>query len=262
MPVGSTIECDACHNEAADEKVTATMPSGVELVDLGQSANCMECHQGRAHTGRLADAIGSRDVDKVYKDLSLPNIHNNAAGPTLHGTEAKGGYEYEGRAYLGRYTHASGFATCISCHDPHTLAAPVEKCRACHVEATSPAALQNIRMHKTDFDGDGDLGEGIAGEIETMQDRLLLAMRIYTIRTKEVDEVVYDGARNPFFFDSAGNEYSTWTPRLLRAAYNYRYATQGVGGYAHNGLYTIQLLYGSLNDLGVNTSAMTRPTAD
>jgi hypothetical protein len=90
----------------------------------------------------------------------------------------------------------------------------------------------------------------------------LLAMRIYTIRTKEVDEIVYDNARNPFFFDNAGNEYSTWTPRLLRAAYNYRYATLGVGAYAHNGLYTLQLLYDSLNDLGVNTSAMTRPEAE
>jgi hypothetical protein len=212
IPLGSTIECDACHNAVADQKDSATMPSGVELDDLGQSANCMACHQGRAYTGRLDDAVGRQDVDKVYKDLSLPNIHNNAAGPTQFGTEAKGGYEYEDRAYLGRYTHAPGFATCISCHDPHTLSVPVEKCRACHVEATSKAALQNIRMRRTDFDGDGDRNEGIAGEIETMQERLLLAMRIYTIRTKELDEIVYDNARNPFFFDKAGNEYSTWTP--------------------------------------------------
>jgi hypothetical protein len=262
MPLGSTIECEACHNEAASTKNTATMPSGVALFDLGQSANCMECHQGRAHSARLDEAIGSREVDKVYIDLSLPNIHNNAAGPTQFGTEAKGGYEYEDRAYLGRYMHAPEFETCVACHNPHTLAVPVEKCQACHVEATSQESLQAIRMRKTDFDGDGDRHEGIAGEIETMRERLLLAMRIYTVRTKEVDEIVYDEGRNPYFFDKAGQEYSTWTPRLLRAAYNYRYASKGVGGYAHNGLYTLQLLYDSLDDLGVNTSAMTRPVAN
>lgn len=259
MPPGSTIECEACHNAVANAKETATMPSGVLLVDLGQSANCMECHQGRADAGQVAEAVGSREADTVYADLSLPLIHNNPAAATQYGADAKGGYEYESRTYLGPYQHTPEFDTCIACHDPHTLAAPVEKCRACHVEATSQEALQDIRMGKTDYDGDGDRAEGIAGEIETMQARLLLAIQFYAARTKAVDEIVYDGGRNPYFFDQAGQAYSTWTPRLLRAAYNYRYATTGVGGYAHNGLYTLQLLYDSLDDLGVNTSTLTRP---
>src|SRR5262245_20014579 len=47
-PVGSTIECDACHNEVAESKQTVIMPSGLEISGLGQEANCMECHPGRA----------------------------------------------------------------------------------------------------------------------------------------------------------------------------------------------------------------------
>jgi hypothetical protein len=260
MPVGSTIECEVCHNEVAKEKDSAIMPSGVELTGLGKSANCLECHQGRTHTGNVNDVTGSGDPDTVKADMSLPNIHNNAAGPTQYGTQATGGYEYEGKAYLGHYTHAPEFVDCIACHDPHTLAVPVEKCRACHVEATSTEALQNIRVHKRDFDGDGDVSEGIAGEIETMRDRLLLAIRIYARVTEGLDDIVYED-RPPYFLDEQGEAYSTWTPRLLRAAYNHQYASTGVGGYAHNGLYTLQLLYDSLNDLGANMSAMTRPEA-
>ena len=259
VPIGSTIECEACHNEAASQKDEAVMPSEVELTGLGKSANCMECHQGRAHAGRVDEAIGGREADTVYADLSLPSIHNNPAGPTQYGTEARGGYEYEGQAYVGRYMHAPEFETCIACHNPHTLAVSVEKCQACHVEATSAETLSQIRMRQADFDGDGDTSEGLAGEVETMRERLLLVMRIYAVRTKGVDEIIYDEARNPYFFDKADQEYSTWTPRLLRAAYNYHYATKGLGGYAHNGSYTLQLLYDSLNDLGANTAAMTRP---
>ena len=46
-PVGTTIECEACHNEATGQKDSAVMPCGAELTGLGKNANCMECHQGR-----------------------------------------------------------------------------------------------------------------------------------------------------------------------------------------------------------------------
>ena len=55
------------------------------------------------------------------------------------------------------------------------------------------------------------------------------------------------------------NRYVTWTPRLLKAAYNYQYATKDPGAFAHNGKYVLQILYDSLVDLGANVSGMTRP---
>ena len=43
--------------------------------------------------------------------------------------------------------------------------------------------------------------------------------------------------------------YNAWTPRLLKAAYNYQVSLKDPGGYAHGGKYIIQLLYDSIEDL-------------
>ena len=59
-----------------------------------------------------------------------------------------------------------------------------------------------------------------------------------------------------------GNRYTTWTPRLLKAAYNYQYATKDPGNFAHNGQYILQVLYDSLVDMGGDTGGMTRPAAE
>ena len=68
---------------------------------------------------------------------------------------------------------------------------------------------------------------------------------------------------NPYFFVDANgngvadndetqmsNRYNAWTPRLLKAAYNYQFVSKDPGAYAHNPTYTLQLLYNSLSDLG------------
>ena len=77
------------------------------------------------------------------------------------------------------------------------------------------------------------------------------------------------------YFDSNGNgvadvdetkfpnRYKAWTPRLLKAAYNYQFITKDPGAYAHNSTYAIELLYDSLSDLGakvsVDVAKATRP---
>ncbi|MHC4520313.1 MAG: polyheme membrane-associated cytochrome C, partial [Planctomycetota bacterium] len=88
--------------------------------------------------------------------------------------------------------------------------------------------------------------------------------------------IVYDSYAYPFFFNdsnangevdegeaSDGNRYQNWTPRLLRAAYNYQYAEKDPGAFAHNGHYMIQVLYDSLEDIGtqvaVDMTGMVRP---
>ncbi len=257
-PVGTTIECEACHNEMSAQKQSAVMPSGVELTDLGGNANCMDCHQGRQSTVSVNEATAGMDADIVNETLGFLNIHNNAAGPTQYGTKAMGGFEYEEEIYAGLYTHAAEFETCIACHDAHTLEVSPQQCQTCHVEAVDAGSLANIRMQRIDYDGNGDRTEGIAGEVDTMRDRLLLAIQIYAFRTEGLDNIVYED-RRPYFFDEDGEGYETWTPRLLRAAYNYHYSIKGKGEYAHNNHYALQLLYDSLSDLGADTSGMTRP---
>lgn len=59
------------------------------------------------------------------------------------------------------------------------------------------------------------------------------------------------------------NRYQSWTPRLLKAAYNYQVATKDPGGYVHNPRYMLQIMYDSLQDLSqqveVDMSGMARP---
>jgi hypothetical protein len=132
--------------------------------------------------------------------------------------------------------------------------------------------LYLIRASEVDYDGDGDVEEGIYGELETMQAVLLAAMQDYANRTDGADAIIYSSASYPYFFvDVDGNgvadpgeassdtRYGTWTPRLLRAAYNYQYVAKDPGGFAHNGLYLIQVMYDGLVDLGADVSGMTRP---
>jgi hypothetical protein len=88
----------------------------------------------------------------------------------------------------------------------------------------------------------------------------------------ETDAIVYNPHGFPYFFidtnenrvadpdeTNMGNRYATWTPRLLRAAYNYQWVSKDPGAYAHNPMYTMQILYDSLQDIGADVSGMARP---
>jgi hypothetical protein len=131
--------------------------------------------------------------------------------------------------------------------------------------------LENIRTSDVDYDGDGDVEEGVNGEITTMQEVLYAAIQDYAANTIGTP-IVYESHSYPYFFidtngdgeatpDEAnyGNRYTEWTPRLLRAAYNYQYAAKDPGAYAHNAPYVIQALYDSIDDVGGDVSGMTRP---
>jgi hypothetical protein len=267
--------CSTCHTDletyAIFEAGPVTFPSGL-TVDTGDSGNlCMNCHQGRASTASVDAATAGFDPDAVSEDLRFLNVHYFAAGASLFGNEAQGAYQYAGSEYLGRNAHVENFDTCTECHGTHTLEVKVNDCGTCHGGVATMADLAGIRIGETDWDGDGDVTEGIAGEIETMEEMLFSAIQDYAANTAGV-AIIYDSHAYPYFFiDTDGNgvsdpgeaifpnQYNAWTSRLLKAAYNYQYAQKDPGGYAHGGLYILQVLYDSLVDLGVDTSAMTRP---
>jgi hypothetical protein len=69
----------------------------------------------------------------------------------------------------------------------------------------------------------------------------------------------FDIPVNGRFNNEAGDSYSTWTPRLLQAAFNYQYSTLSAGGYAHHPHYILQLLYDSIEDIGGSLSGLVRP---
>jgi hypothetical protein len=50
------------------------------------------------------------------------------------------------------------------------------------------------------------------------------------------------------------NRYKAWTPRLIKAAYNYQFVVKDPGAYAHNPTYATDLLHDSLADLGAKVT--------
>jgi len=249
------IQCAACHNPEVVKKDSVVMPSGLELTGLGDEARCMECHQGRESsvsvTARIMTAAGVEDMadvdlDAPLEELGFANIHYYAAAATKYGTLAKGGYEYAGMTYDGNFAHTPEFDTCIECHSPHTLEVQVESCVMCHGEG-EPSTFR-MESSAVDYDGDGDLEEGIADEIAGLQDVLYAALQAYAADVAG-SSLVYDPASYPYWFDDAGERFASWTPRLLQAAYNYQVSQKDPGGFAHGGKYIIQLLYDSAADL-------------
>jgi nitrate reductase cytochrome c-type subunit len=263
-PVANGFQCATCHDDVAtftryvvDE---VEFPSGAVLsFGEGVDANlCLQCHQGRQSGLDVVEATEGLDDDEVSDELGFLNVHYFAAGASLFGAEANGAYQFEDKEYLGQNEHVPGFAMCTDCHGAHTLEVKVEECATCHTGVESEEDLEAIRIAPTDWDGDGDTTEGIAGEVETMREALYEAMQEYAAETVGTG-IVYDAASYPYWFTEDEERYGTWTPRLLRAAYNYQYATKDPGVYAHNGKYILQALYDSLEDMGADVSGMTRP---
>lgn len=280
VPVGETITCDACHSSAAVVLDQVTFPSGVVVSDLGPEARCMVCHQGRASMVQVDAAIEkfglTEDVDKISEPVGDPpaalgfiNIHYYPAGATLYGGTVMGGYQYAGKTYDVKNDHVDGYNTCIGCHDQHTLELKVEQCAGCHEGVASVEDIQKIRMQGSmvDYDGDGDVAEPIRDELAGLRDMLYTGIQSYAAEVL-ASPIGYNPDAYPYFFKDpngdgeitedeaiSDNRYSTWSARLLKAAYNYQMATKDPGNYAHGGKYIIELLYDSIEDL--NASEMT-----
>ena len=60
--------------------------------------------------------------------------------------------------------------------------------------------IETIRVSETDYDGDGDVTEGIAGEIDTIAEALLVAIQAYANENPATDPIVYDSHGYPYFF--------------------------------------------------------------
>ena len=277
--IGTTVQCAACHNDVTANKTSVTFPSGIEIQDLGDESRCMECHQGRESKlsvdKLITDTFKITDMDAVVKPFvdskgvtqtfGFRNVHYFAAAATQYGTLVKGGYEYEGMLYDGKFRHVEGYDTCISCHNSHTLEVKVEECTACHKDVKAVTDLLDIRMNGSlmDYDGDGNAKEGVSAEAAGLQEKLLVAITTYAKEVPKQD-IGYDAVTYPYFFadanangklDTGEKSYSTWTARLLRAAYNYQVASKDPGKFAHNAKYIIQLLHDSIADLNTKLAA-------
>jgi hypothetical protein len=232
--------------------------------DLGNEARCMTCHQGRA-SGKDVDATiakaGATDLDAPNPMLRFTNIHYYPAAATLYASRVGGGYQYAGQVYDARFRHVPGFDSCIGCHDPHAAKPRFDACVTCHPTATDAEGARKIRMvssHRRDYDGDGDVEEGVGQELDGLRGKLLAAITAYA---KAKGAPICFGKDYPYWFKDGNRDgacdasetmgYAAWTPRLLKAAYNYQMATKDPGAFAHNAKYIMQLLFDGVTDLNV-----------
>jgi hypothetical protein len=281
------IQCVACHNAETLHLASVTFPSGAVIENPGPSGRCMLCHQGRESTvsvNKLIADLKADDPDKtpapvvtngVTTTLGFRNVHYYAAAATLYGTMVKGGYEYEGKTYDAKNQHVEGFDSCAGCHDPHTLQVKVDQCAQCHEGVTTVEDLKKVRMISSakDYDGDGNVEEGMADEIAGLQEILFAEIQKYAKDTAGAG-IAYDAATYPYFMldedgdgkgdtndQGAARGYNKWTPRLLKAAYNYQVSVKDPGAFAHGNKYIVQLLYDSIEDLGGDVSELARTDA-
>lgn len=252
-PIGQTVTCNACHNGTTISLNEVTFPSGVTVSDIGEAARCMICHQGRASGFDVTNAIseaGIEDMNAVSEDLRFINIHYYAAAASLYGGEVHAGYEFEGERYQLKNNHVEGLDTCTGCHNPHTLELEVATCATCHEDVDNVDDLRDIRFNGSliDYDGDGDIEEGISDEIETLREMLLGAIEVYTEENLDTT-IVYNPDSYPYWFTGEGERFASFSGNLQIATYNFQVSTKDHGAYAHNPKYHIELLYDTIEML-------------
>ena len=137
----------------------------------------------------------------VTTTFGFRNVHYFAAAATQYGTQAKGGYEYNGQSYDGKFQHPAPYDTCVGCHNQHTSELEIKECATCHTGVTKVEDIAKIRMagSQMDYDGDGSAKEGIGEELTGLQEKLLAAIQAYAKEVSKAD-IGYDAATYPYFF--------------------------------------------------------------
>jgi hypothetical protein len=291
VPAGNGFMCSTCHDTANfPNRLTlkdVTMPSG-KVVSFGANADsnlCIDCHQGRASKKSVDDKIAQfpgaadapdtvvaaiKDANGADVKFGFINAHYLGIGAVWFGTDAQGFYEYDGKTYVGANPHVEvdGKPGCVGCHDAHAGTPKEELCKQCHGEV----AVDDIRgMSSTsDYNGNGNVTEGIRTEYRTLRDVLYVEIQKYA-KAKAGTGITYNPDVYPYWFvDANGDDkadevdgkttaYTTWTPRLLKAAYNYNFVRKNPGAAVHNGKYVIQIIVDSIEDIGGDVTKFVRP---
>jgi hypothetical protein len=256
IDIGGVVDCGTCHNAGLADVREIAFPSGLIHAVKGVEAACLTCHQGRSAGRDVSAAISGLPEDTPDASLRFINPHYATAAATWLGGYGAAGYHYDGREYSGRFFHARPVESCNSCHDPHTLEVAFEPCQTCHLAES----IEDIRIARQSYDGSGNLGVGIKSDIEANAATLMALIEAYTDEVAD-SPVIYDGSRYPYFFADLNRDgavdvidgqpvaYASWTPRSLRAAFNWKLVTADPGNFAHNPVYILELLHDSIADL-------------
>ena len=252
--------------------------------DMGNSATCLSCHQGReagdsvrANIDALASASTPSEISNAK--LKFINEHYLAAGATLFGGDGHKAFEYTDglvsggnttnnipvQSYVGKHPHydyTRGVA-CVGCHMQNTGLTDlgghsfmmrndagdinIGICINCHAGGITNLDTYRLPSNTLDYDGDGVL-EGIHEELTGLKNdltQLLASMAIY-----------YNPDKYPYFHTVAtkasqgsGTGYSNWTQSQLKAAFNLNTFVKEPGAHCHNGKYAAEILIDAIADL-------------
>ncbi len=260
VPISNTayeaITCAACHEPHDASKPhqlravnTATLMDGTVVTNAGLGGLCMQCHISRQNaTNYVLTAAGSSHFGPHH-------------GPQTDMLEGVNGITY-GKA-IGSSPHKDVVPdTCVTCHMQAQTASSPAFTRAgghtfevaCSASGTNPAvqltaacvqchgSITTFNFPTVDYDGDGVV-EGVQTEVANLM--LQLATLLPPVGVAKTNLAID----------------STWTQQQLKAAYNYLFV-QSDGSYGvHNIAYTVDLLKGSIADLGGGSSAGGLPAA-
>jgi hypothetical protein len=277
--------------------------SGTHIsLTVGKEGVCIRCHAPRSTDGaiKVNAWVYGMTLDTAYTSASTytyaqypsntPTVpagkvssnQNRASAVTFHyvpvlatfyGNDAKQGFQYQTDpsgnplTYVGKNNLMTGYDTCIKCHNPHTTQVKPEKCVSCHTGVTTTDDYRNIRVTTSDYDGDGNTSEGIYTEIEGVKAKLYQAIQNYASLQRAIVFSPATSSTSPWRRgDDTTKVYDKFTPRLIKALYNYHLSYREIGAYVHNSKYIIELLYDSIKDLNsapgvtqVDMTGMVRP---
>lgn len=280
------ITCNSCHdavnyptaeNERLRKVGTVILTSGSSstyvqdaTLDVGNSASCFVCHEGRESGGSLFKTMRSKGVDpydgddSTMTDLGFVNIHYRSAGAMLFSLK---GYEFRGKTYSdGTIFHQD--PNCTGCHmdqtsgddlGGHTFRVShegmenVAVCQKCHPDLTD---FESFRLYDRDMDGDGKAGT-IQEEIEGLQALI--------IEELAKANIYYNPDQYPYFFTVQSpqifpNSVTTWKESQFEASFNLQFVNKEPGAYIHNFRYAVQLLRDSYEALTGSALPGVRPS--
>ena len=259
--VKNAYACTNCHADMLTyerHKVDkVTFPGGISVASGHNDTNlCMTCHQGRESKASVDKSIAGKPLDTPDPKLAWLHVHYFPAGAMRYGSEAKVGYEFDGKSYVGRFAHVPGMDTCTACHEPHGGHLQAEKCVACHKDGKPEARANAIKgQMKELYAAIQQYAKNVGGaSIAFSPDAFP-----YWYRDTNGNGKVDPDELNP------KNSYPAYTPRLAQAVYNYAFVLRDPGAGYHNGRYAEQLLYDTLESLsqsgkaGVNMGGKQRP---
>ena len=139
---------------------------------------------------------------------------------------------------------------CAGCHNPHSGAIDVGRrgrnCNACHGTVVTADDIGTLP-------GKATVANALA--------LLLAGIESYAENNPDTPCIVFDEASYPYWFTDENCDgtvgdndtaYAAWTPRLVKAAYNYQVGLKDSGAWAHNKPYILAILASSLADLGLS----------